>query len=474
MNAVMQFSQKLVAPHPSITDIEQKKQSQLLSYMFAGAIVLSLFQIIFTIPALISGDQEFNSFFNTAIIPTASIFIPYIINRFGYYRISAVILIISLFIGSHTAHFSNSGNLGWTVYIFLPILLAGVLFSWREVLGVSVASLLVQLFITPSENVSMMVDVTFVSSFTMMAAAFVLVTFIYRNNLERARQQELKDINVKLRESEVSLENRVVERTAELERSRKETEVALEKAVQADHIKAQFLASMSHELRTPLNSILTFSELMEMGTFGDVNDEQEDYLGKILFSGRHLLALINDVLDISKMESGMMKLFIEADFDVSKETKQVSASVEKLIGDKDVELILDVDNTFPALTVDKRRIRQILFNILSNAVKFTEEGTITLSAKHKDDSVLFAVIDTGPGIPANQQDLIFEPFQQTETGVKHAGGTGLGLPISKRLVEAHGGRLWLESTVGNGSAFYFTLPIKETIKLGEVSVAELS
>ena len=250
--------------------------------------------------------------------------------------------------------------------------------------------------------------------------------------------------------------------------------IARHQAEQADHIKAQFLASMSHELRTPLNSILTFSELMEMGTFGDVNEEQEDYLGKILFSGRHLLALINDVLDISKMESGMMKLFIEGDFDVIQETKQVSASVEKLIGDKDVELILDVDSTLPMLAIDKRRIRQVLFNILSNAVKFTEEGTITLSAKHKGDSVLFAVIDTGPGIPANQQDLIFEPFQQTETGIKHAGGTGLGLPISKRLVEAHGGRLWLESTVGDGSIFYFTLPIKPAVKLGEVSIANMN
>jgi signal transduction histidine kinase/HAMP domain-containing protein len=242
----------------------------------------------------------------------------------------------------------------------------------------------------------------------------------------------------------------------------------------ADQMKSQFLASMSHELRTPLNSILTFSDLMATGTFGEVNEEQTDYLHKILFSGRHLLALINDVLDISKMESGMMKLFIEDDFDVAKEVQQVSATVEKMIGDKEVELILDVDAEFPLLSVDKRRVRQVLLNILSNAVKFAQEGTITLSVKKKEHEILFAVIDTGPGIREDQQELIFEPFVQTETGIKHAGGTGLGLPISKRLVEAHGGRLWLESAPGQGAAFYFTIPLASPARLGEVTMQVVS
>lgn len=244
----------------------------------------------------------------------------------------------------------------------------------------------------------------------------------------------------------------------------------IEQLRNADQMKSQFLASMSHELRTPLNSILTFSDLMTMGTFGDVNEEQTEYLQKILFSGRHLLALINDVLDISKMESGMMKLFVEEDFDIAHEVETARATVEKMIGENPVELQVDLDAELPVLTVDKRRIRQVLLNILSNAVKFTEEGTITLSAKKKRDEILFAVIDTGPGIAEDQYEQIFEPFVQTETGIKHAGGTGLGLPISKRLVEAHGGRLWLESTKGEGSAFFFTLPLVPVVQPGEVSM----
>jgi signal transduction histidine kinase len=244
----------------------------------------------------------------------------------------------------------------------------------------------------------------------------------------------------------------------------------IEELRNADQMKSQFLASMSHELRTPLNSILTFSDLMSMGTFGDVNDEQVDYLQKILFSGRHLLALINDVLDISKMESGMMKLFVEDDFEVVKEVDVARATIEKMIGEKPVKLIVDVDTPLPQLTVDKRRVRQVLLNILSNAVKFTEEGTITLSAKLKGDDILFAVMDTGPGIAEDQHEQIFEPFVQTETGIKHAGGTGLGLPISKRLAEAHGGRMWLESTLGEGTAFFFTLPLVPIVQAGEVAM----
>lgn len=216
---------------------------------------------------------------------------------------------------------------------------------------------------------------------------------------------------------------------------------------------------MSHELRTPLNSILTFSELIAMGTFGEVNDEQREYLFKSLNSGRHLLSLINDVLDITRIQSGMMKLFIEADFDVPREMAQLVATAQKMLQQKPVELVLDVDSSFPALTCDKRRVRQVLLNLTANAIKFTESGVITLSAKKRPDEVLFGVMDTGPGIPLDQQQMIFEPFIQTETGIQHAGGSGLGLPISRSLVNAHGGRLWVESEPGEGAAFFFTLPI---------------
>jgi signal transduction histidine kinase len=224
---------------------------------------------------------------------------------------------------------------------------------------------------------------------------------------------------------------------------------------------------MSHELRTPLNAILTFNELVALGTFGPVNEEQVDYLQKSVQSGKHLLSLINDVLDLTKIQAGMMKLFVENDFNIAAEMSSAAATAEKLLNGKPVKLITEIDQNFPLLTCDKRRVRQVLLNLISNAVKFTEEGAITLSVKKQDQHVLFSVKDTGPGIDPEQQTIIFEPFVQTETGLKHAGGTGLGLPISKRLVEAHGGRLWIESTVGQGSNFYFSLPVEATLTPGE-------
>jgi signal transduction histidine kinase len=239
-----------------------------------------------------------------------------------------------------------------------------------------------------------------------------------------------------------------------------ETQLAKEEAEEANRIKSQFLASMSHELRTPLNAILSFSKYMRQGVFGLVSDQQVDYLGKIIDSGEHLLSLINDVLDITKIQSSMLTLFIEEDIDIAQEIEKLAVSAEKLLEDKPVKLVVEVDKELPLMTCDKRRVRQIFYNLLSNSIKFTEEGVITISAKHRNGKLLFTVHDTGPGIAPEDQERIFQPFIQTETGIRHAGGTGLGLPISRQLAAAHGGRLLVESEIGKGAKFVLTLPIK--------------
>ncbi|MFZ4815828.1 MAG: ATP-binding protein [Phototrophicaceae bacterium] len=230
----------------------------------------------------------------------------------------------------------------------------------------------------------------------------------------------------------------------------------------ADQVKSQFLASMSHELRTPLNAILNFTRFNLMGIYGELTARQRDSMEKILGSAQHLLELINDVLDIAKIEADMMQLFIEGDIDLNAELATVMASGEALLAYKsqNVQLISDIDANLPLVIGDRRRIRQIILNLVSNACKFTEDGTVTVSAKRRGDDVHIAVLDTGPGIPTDKLDIIFEPFQQTETGIKHSGGTGLGLPIAKRLIEAHHGRLSVESTLGEGSAFYVVLPVR--------------
>lgn len=227
-----------------------------------------------------------------------------------------------------------------------------------------------------------------------------------------------------------------------------------------DRMKSQFLASMSHELRTPLNAILNFTEFVSIGLMGPVNDRQADALQKSLTSGKHLLSLINDVLDITKIESGMMTLFVEAEVDLIAELEQMTATAQTLLQGKPVTYTATIDPALPHVVVDKRRVRQIILNLISNACKFTQEGSITLNAVQVSDEVLITVQDTGPGIAKEDREIIFEAFRQGEHGLQSAGGTGLGLAISKRLVEAHNGRMWLESEVGSGTTFSVALPIR--------------
>jgi len=173
-----------------------------------------------------------------------------------------------------------------------------------------------------------------------------------------------------------------------------------------------------------------------------------------------LLSLINDVLDITKIESGMMRLFVEENIDLHEIVESAQATVETLLKGKPVAFTAEIDAPLPELTGDRRRIRQVLVNLLSNACKFTEEGSVTLRVRNEGSTVLFSVIDTGPGIASADHDLIFEPFKQTATGIQHGGGTGLGLPISKRLVESHDGEIWVESDLDRGSAFFVRLPVR--------------
>lgn len=239
-----------------------------------------------------------------------------------------------------------------------------------------------------------------------------------------------------------------------------EAQKAREEAEQANRVKSMFLATMSHELRTPLNGILNFTRFVADGMLGPVTEQQVDVLQKAIASSRHLLALINDILDISKIESGSLKLFIEEDVNLNEELETVITTAQTLLKDKPVELKLDIDQNLPRMSCDKRRVRQVLLNIVSNACKFTEEGCITVTVQGLRDEILMWVKDTGPGIAPEDHAAVFQTFQQTDTGLRQGEGTGLGMPISKRLVEAHGGEMWIDSVKGAGATFYVTLPCR--------------
>ena len=277
--------------------------------------------------------------------------------------------------------------------------------------------------------------------------------FITLQNMEQENAFSESDINL------LSTLGSAMSMTLENARLYEEQLLVTEELKRVDRMKTQFLSSMSHELRTPLNAIINFVELIVKGLIGPVNQEQAELLGQTLDSSKHLLQLINDVLDISKIQAGRLTLFVEDQVSLYEEVEAVLNIVGVLAQEKGLQLIRDIDPHLPTISCDRRRLRQVLLNLLGNAIKFTEAGTITMGLKNHGREVQFAVIDTGPGIPASEQKLIFEPFVQAEDDVKEIRGTGLGLPISYSLVQAHGGELWVESQSGEGAAFFFTLPV---------------
>ena len=226
----------------------------------------------------------------------------------------------------------------------------------------------------------------------------------------------------------------------------------------ASRHKSEFLANMSHELRTPLNAILGFSELLSERIFGEINEKQAEYLTDIRESGRHLLALINDILDLSKIEAGRMELEV-TDFDLPTAIENTLILVRERAERRGIALRRDIDPSLGAFRADERKLKQVLLNLLSNALKFTPEGgRIDVVALAQADGVRISVADTGVGIAPEDQSAVFEEFRQVGSAAKKVEGTGLGLAISRKFVELHGGRLGVESTIGKGSTFSFTLP----------------
>ena len=228
----------------------------------------------------------------------------------------------------------------------------------------------------------------------------------------------------------------------------------------ASQHKSDFLANMSHELRTPLNAIIGFSQVLREGMVGDVNEKQTEYLDDILSSGQHLLSLINDVLDLSKVEAGQVELQV-APFSLQDALERGVSMVREQATTEGVQVTLHKNGSLEVVSGDERRMSQVIFNLLSNAVKFTPTGgQVDVSATRINGEMRVSVADSGPGIAAEDLDRIFEEFQQTEAGARQLEGTGLGLALSKRFVEMHGGRIWCESEVGKGSTFEFTLPLR--------------
>jgi GAF domain-containing protein/two-component sensor histidine kinase len=248
-----------------------------------------------------------------------------------------------------------------------------------------------------------------------------------------------------------------------------ELEERARELAEVNRLKSEFLATMSHELRTPMNSILGFSNTLLSGIYGDLNEKQVGRIERILRNGKNLLALIDDLLDISKIEAGKMELDLEP-VDITMELHSMLQAIESQVQDKGLSLITDIPPDIPLVRADSLRLRQIINNLLSNAVKFTKEGSVAIKVEVKDEHTEFgertmvwtSVADSGIGIKPEDQDVIFDEFRQADSSTtREFGGTGLGLAISRRLIEMMEGRIWVESEVGRGSTFTFAIPASE-------------
>jgi signal transduction histidine kinase len=224
--------------------------------------------------------------------------------------------------------------------------------------------------------------------------------------------------------------------------------------------KSEFLANMSHELRTPLNAILGYTELILDKIYGEVPEKIQEVLERLEKNGSHLLNLINDVLDLSKIEAGRLSLSL-SEYSMAEVVQTVFTSIEALAVEKKLELKVIVPKDLTTGKGDEQRLAQVLLNLLGNAIKFTEQGEVSVEMTVSNEKFLVSVSDTGPGLSEAEQKRIFEEFQQADSSsTREKGGTGLGLSIAKRIIEMHGGRIWVESTLGKGSTFRFTLPVR--------------
>jgi two-component system, NtrC family, sensor kinase len=355
-------------------------------------------------------------------------------------------------------------SLGWHVFVEEPLSEAFAPLKsaiWRTalllvaflLLAIVTSVLLVRRLVRPIESIQ-------AAAAEMGSGALDLRIESSRDDELGALAEEFNRMAERLGESYANLEQKVEERTRELAAALGQLDEKSHQLERASRHKSEFLASMSHELRTPLNAIIGFSQVLRERLFGDVNEKQQEYLDDVLASANHLLALINDVLDLSKVEAGQVDLEVES-FSLRDVLEHGVVMVRERAMTDAVDVSVAAAPDADLVAGDERRVRQVVFNLLSNAVKFTPAGgSVDVRADRIDGEVRISVKDTGPGIAVEDQERIFEEFQQTEAGAAQPEGTGLGLALSKRLVELHGGRIWVESAPDQGSTFVFTLPVR--------------
>lgn len=431
-----QVWRRFTEPAAAITSLEDRRRARLLSALLVILIPLGTMGA-FVAPLLLDpGYQPLDDpFFYVAAVGMILLIISYIVSRSARYQVGAVLALLAISgtsLGSVAVFPEGAQTI--LIYLAVDVLLASLLLPLSGTIILAVVNLMAAAmlpFFSPEiATESMFQPLVFVVtlSFLIIVAANI-------------RQQDLNQIE---------------------EQSRELAE-AVEQARVANRLKDQFLATMSHELRTPLNAIIGFTEVMQMGLAGDIPAQAERAIDRIHFNSERLLKLIDDILDISKIEAGRIEIAHRA-IELDAMIKNVENTMRNQAEEKGLAFITDIDPSLPAqLLGDRQRIEQIMLNLASNAVKFTEEGSVSVSLK-KLNSAEWGIIvaDTGIGIPPHAQEIIFEKFRQVDGTSRRAyGGSGLGLAITRELALLMDGNVKLKSKPGEGSTFTVTLPLIE-------------
>jgi signal transduction histidine kinase len=444
-----QLWQTLTTPAVSLQG-EERRQTQLLLALLAVGVPLAYLcgALGIILELFFQNERAVGTIVLSTTFPLALTVI-YAVARTDQARLAmrALVVLPTLVILLSTVPFSPQDNDDFFLYFLsLGVVFASLLLDQRGTTVIAVINLVtigLMLALIPTWDFVLVTDELV---FNLFVPALLIVSASVRGRF-------IADIRTQIAVAEAAQATAEAAQHAEAE--------ARQQAETASQVKSAFLASMSHELRTPLNSIINFSKFLERGMMGPVNDDQTETLREIIDNSEHLLGLINDVLDMSKIESGSLKLFVEDDVDLNELMNTVIASARALIGEKPVTLRAHIDDALPKMLGDRQRLLQIMLNIVSNACKFTEKGEVEITATVSGEGqIQIAVRDTGPGIAAGDREAVFEAFKQTSAGLRKGGGTGLGMPITRSLVEAHDGRIGFESTVGQGTTFYVTLPIR--------------
>ena len=461
-NPVMNFIKWWLTP--VVTERDTRFREGVIRVTTFSLISILTLAIIALFPFLVGDTEAQIGRMLTMMTFIVLLFVPFFLVQRGYIITAGWTLLAMPTFGFITLSLSLGIWLNISLFFLILVSLYGqVVLPRRQIRYLFILSfglvLFVQFFAIPKVVLSVSPAEILPQLLTRSIASIITVVILIAINvLLYVLRQEFDSRQEELQSFVTELDNRVKDRTKELEVAKQQAEDARQQAEDANQIKSQFLANMSHELRTPLNAILNFTAFVADGVMGDVNEEQEDALRQSISSGKHLLALINDILDVTKIEAGLMDLFIQP-VDLSEVINGAVSIGKGLAKDKPVQLIVEVQEKLPTTYGDKRRLRQVFLNVISNAFKFTKEGSVTIYADSTDTHLNVRVTDTGIGIAPENYDMVFESFKQVKNDNLEVVGTGLGMPISKYFVESHQGKMWFESQVGVGTTFFIQLPI---------------